>query len=319
MSFDLFSLLQAHLFKPTENNPLNNNSLSNREWWDLCIKINDSDSSPLIQAILGGLYSTNYSQAFLGGYQAAIRHLLILKGHKSASVDCFRCFCVSESRGRHPRDLQCKLNLEENGSQYLEGDKNFISEKDLVQELLILAREPSEKLRLVRLKLGQNGMDLKAGKTPKFVPDINRGEIMLNHVYINEADVFPGDGHQDYSKVFGHLEGQFVRISTLGFILKHIYPEKNETELIEQIISIIYTYVTVLESHGAKPNGQILLAGLKPNLQAIVRKIDALLKGKEIEKRPFALDWQRDQIILFADVPFQEVRKHKAWELLMTK
>lgn len=146
------------------------------------------------------------SQAFALAYQAAMLQLVPAFDPKQ-----WAAFCVSESQGNHPRQLQAQAHIDSHGTIVLNGEKTFVTHGKHAKQLVVIAKshDPDEigRLRAYLLMQGSTGVEISESRPAGILPELDHGKLLLHNA---PTTMLKGDGHSDYSKRFRLLEDQYM-------------------------------------------------------------------------------------------------------------
>lgn len=290
-------------------------------WWRQNLKSSKDFSHASDKVIFLAFHSENFACAFNVAYQFALRHLFT----QQIQDDEIACLCVSEQGGNSPALINTQLVKEQN-NYFISGEKTFITCADQVDTLFILFDDKSQiktdnakTLRVlvisdVRKIIAQQqaGFTLTVAEKSMFVPEIQKGRLKLEHFEVNTSAMLPEEGHQYYSKSFSVLEGLFIRLANVSFLLKwscyFCWPQSLKADLLAQITVL----KQILDGNPLAPQAQILLDAQARMLEQNLTQIETLVLQTPAA---FQAHWQRDKIVLFMDAPLRKQRLEKAWAL----
>lgn len=302
-------------------------------WWKKCWqKENLLPQSNLHQLVVLAFQAPNFSCAFVVAYQIALRRMFPqLPLHANLA-----CLCVSEKAGNSPKAIECAIK-----EQKINGEKTFVTCTAELDTLLIMVDDQDASISLDQnktpisssknsltktLKLLQINhvstvksrslhLSLSPFNADKFLPDIGKGNLLLNNFPIEQVDELKGDAHPTYSKPFSVLEGLCIRLAMCAHLLKwacvYHWPTSLQADLILQIFALENT----LQNSAHSATTQIVIDAQNRLLEKLIPLIDELA-----EKQPlFKVHWQRDKIALFMDFRLKEKRLNEAWIQLHTQ
>src|SRR4051812_18894114 len=177
-----------------------------------------AEDLPIDRAILAGARARKVADAFLAGYQAALRALI-----PTLPGDRLSCLCATEEGGAHPRAIATRL--ERDGAGYrLTGRKRWVTGGPLADLLLGVASTGLDdagknRLRLVRVDAHAPGVTLHPMPETPFTPEIPHAEVELAGVQLGEDALEPGDGYDRYLKPFRTVEDCHVHAAVLAYVL----------------------------------------------------------------------------------------------------
>ncbi len=172
------------------------------------------------RALWAGLHADRLAYAFVGGYGAALAQLL---ARAPRPFPARLSLCATEAGGAHPRQIATRLG-EEAGRLVLVGEKTFATLATIAEELLVVASRGASgdgwnRLCLVRVKPNAEGVEIVERPPLPFAPELPHALVRLRGVVVDDADVLPGDGYDDYLKPFRTLEDTHVLAATVGYLI----------------------------------------------------------------------------------------------------
>lgn len=271
-------------------------------------------ASPVDRALWAGVHADRIAYAFVGGYSAALARLL---GTTGRSHPPCRSLCATEAGGAHPRKIATRLD-EEGGRLILVGEKTFATLATVAEELLVVATrgidgDGRNRLRLVRVKPDAKGVEIVAKAPLPFAPELPHAVVRLRGVAVDDADVLPGDGYDDYLKPFRTLEDTHVLAATVGYLLGAARAHAFDRGVVTELASLALALVDLAGRPPGAPLTHLLLAGAF----ATLRRLGAAL-GPEWDRAPEdeRARWQRDQPILMVADGARALRTAAAWSAL---
>lgn len=302
-------------------------SLDLNKWWKSQFETVQSIEDPLDQLMLMGYNSPSFAFSFISAYQYALRHTFSgqIQGADLA------CFCVSEEKGNGPKAIKTRM-LGVSGTRKISGRKSFVTACQNVDTLLVLVNEEGSEESASISKNDQKGNLLKVAvirdaqdacrkspneiiinetKPSKFIPEIQKGELILKDFAISEGAILEGDGHQVYSKAFSKAEGLYIRLSNLAYLLKLSFCFNWPLNLSSNILSQLLALKNLIAQGTDEQSTQIMLDGCAQALDSLLVDVE-----KEVANCPedFQQLWRRDKLALFMDLHLRDARFRKAWE-----
>lgn len=271
-------------------------------------------ASPIDRAVAGGFLADRLGYAFAAGYGAAL-HALAKGGLPDDRV---AAFCATEEEGAHPRAIRTVLAQDESGKLVVHGKKRWATFAPDANELLIVAsvgldEDSRNKLRVVRVPVGAPGVTIIAMPPPPFAPEIPHAEVELSGAPVDEGDVLPGDGYDDYLKPFRTLEDVYVHAALLGYLVGVGRRSGWPKSMVERLIAAVIAARSIAELDPKSSVTHVALAGLLEEARLIGRDAGELwgLVGEEERTR-----WERDKALLSVAKNAREARREKAWKTL---
>ncbi|MBX3192982.1 MAG: acyl-CoA dehydrogenase family protein [Labilithrix sp.] len=265
-------------------------------------------SGEVERAIWGGYHTDRLGYAFAAGYAAALRRLLdhaastqgLARPFPDPPLSGHACLCATESGGAHPRAIQTKLD-KQGGALVVSGEKTYATLATLADELLVVASRGSEqggknRLRVVRVSPGAEGVTITEREPPPFAPEIPHAIVKLDGVVVESSHVLPGDGYDVYLKPFRTIEDVHVLAATVGFSMgaarAHGFGRDVETELVSLALSL----VDVGARDPSSPLTHVILAGLFGSARRLLASLDGAWTARAPEEE--RLRWERDRALL---------------------
>lgn len=273
----------------------------------------------LDRALLGGRLSENLSYAFAAGYQSAIEALFQPQALELSS------FCVSESKGNHPRAIEARLTVED-GQLHLSGYKSFVSGAGDAQRLYIacldqrighgLDAEGRPIIKVVSLAADQPGVEIESLPPLGFVPEVAHGKVRLNNVLLEPEALLPGDGYLNYVKAFRTYEDVHVLAAVTAYRLGEAIKARWPDQLVQSHLPIILGLRSLTQMDLQQPSAHIALAAVRSQLESLIQQTDSyFLKGNP---EAFAA-WQRDKVLLNVASKAHQKRTETAWKAFIGK
>lgn len=177
------------------------------------LRLDKQDSLRAVTEV--GLRCSNLSQAFALAYRCALQALLPQLDERQ-----WAAMCVTERQGNHPKDIQTQVNAD----GYVSGEKSFVTMAGLAQQLLVIAKQGEQDGRPVLKAVLVDGHQEQVAVTQMpamgMLKDIPHGALSLKEA---KGQALPGDGHEDYSKVFRMLEDAHILLAASCVILNQAY------------------------------------------------------------------------------------------------
>ena len=286
-------------------------------------------TGPVERALWAGLHADRLGYAFVGGYGAALARLVEYVGAAQgiAPGRAFPerplpprvCLCATESGGAHPRAIATRLE-EQGGALVLDGEKTFATLATVADELLVVASRGLEadgknRLCLVRVKPGAKGVEIVPRPETPFTPEIPHALVRFKGVVVENEDVLPGDGYEQWVKPFRTIEDTHVVAATVGYLQGAARAYDFGHGISAELISLSLSLIDVGARDPSAPLTHIVLAGLLGTTRRLVASLDeAWAKAPEEERTR----WFRDRPLLMVAENARSKRTDKAWKLLST-
>lgn len=254
-----------------------------RAWWEATAAERARFSTTIDRAIIGGALADRIGFAFAGGYHEALQKLVPgLQGNPAS-------LCATEDGGNHPRAIKTSLTRKSDWIYALNGKKSWATSASDSTQLLVVAStgelDGKNQLVLCTVRAGAPGVTLTTTTAP-FVPEIPHASVAFDNVAVTEADIYVGDGYDDYLKPFRTIEDIHVHGALLGYALGIC--RRRSIDLLPAISSAIATARSLDDPKS--PITHLALAGLIEQTTRIVTELESRWPPDEEFTR-----WQRDR------------------------
>lgn len=265
-------------------------------------------------AVVQGAASASVGQAFVGGYQCALRRLF--GAHAGTDPGDTVALAASEQKGGHPRAMQCTLQREGTG-WWLRGTKSFVTMGPQVERLFVVARTGTQPDGRPRLKVvsvaGQDpGLRWQKPFVAPFVPDISHCAVELD-CQVAPDFVLPGDGYLRWVKPFRTVEDLHVAAAVGGLFLYHARRYKFAEEVLEEACAWLAAGHTLAAASPTDPTTHIALAGWLRQWAVLANPTRSFWDQVPEEIRAGLL---RDWALFSVAAKAREARRSKAWDLV---
>lgn len=279
-------------------------------------------SGQVERALWAGFHADRIAYAFVGGYAAALARLVDRAGGESGSTPG-RAFpvrlslCATEIGGAHPRRIATRLD-KQGGALVLNGEKTFATLATEAEELLVVASRGLEadgrnRLRLVRVKPKAKGVEIIAKDTLPFAPELPHAVVRFVDVVVENENVLPGDGYDDYLKPFRTIEDTHVLAATVGYLLGAARAYGFDRGIVAELVSLSLSLIDVGARDPAAPLTHIILAGIFGAARRLAASLGPSWDRATEEERA---RWHRDQLILTVADGARAQRTATAWRAL---
>jgi hypothetical protein len=268
------------------------------------------------RALWAGFHADRLGYAFVGGYGAALSRLVEHVGY-DRPLPARVCLCATESGGAHPRAIATRLD-KQGGALVLDGEKTFATLATVADELLVVASRGLEadgknRLRLVRVKPGAKGVEIVPRPETPFTPEIPHAIVRFKGVVVENEDMLPGDGYEQWVKPFRTIEDTHVLAATVGYLQGATRAHGFGRDVSAELISLSLSLIDVGARDPSKPLTHLVLAGLFNTTRRLVASLDAAWEKAPEDERA---RWFRDRPLLTIAENARGKRTEKAWELL---
>jgi hypothetical protein len=261
---------------------------------------------PLEQALLTGFAATRVADAFLAGYQAALRALV-----PSLPANRPVCLCATEDGPVHPRHITTRI---EDGR--LTGKKSWVTGGPHADLLLVLANAGTDAagkndLRLVLVEAHAPGVTIVPLPETPFVPEIPHARVELHGVEIVEHAILPGDGWEGYVKPFRTVEDLHVHGAVLAYVLGVARRSGWPRGLMEELAAVLCATAALAAAEPRAQETHVALAGVIALGRRLLDAAEPHWERVEPEERD---RWRRDRRLLDVAEKARQARTAAAWE-----
>jgi hypothetical protein len=279
------------------------------------------------RALWAGFHADRLGYAFVGGYGAALARLVdhvgqsqgVAPGHAfpERPLPANLAFCATEAGGAHPRAIATRLD-KQGGALVLDGEKTFATLATVADELLVVASRGIEadgknRLRIVRVKPNAKGVEIVPRPDTPFAPEIPHALVRFKSVVVENEDMLPGDGYEQWVKPFRTIEDTHVIASVIGYLQGAARAHDFGHDVSAELISVALSLIDVGARDPSKPLTHIVLAGILGTTRRLVAALDSSWEKAPEEERA---RWMRDRPILMVAENARGKRMDAAWERL---
>jgi len=279
------------------------------------------------RALWAGFHADRLGYAFVGGYSAALARLFEHVGQAQGTpagrafperpLPAHVCLCATESGGAHPRSIATRLD-KQGGALVLDGEKTFATLATVADELLVVASRGLEadgknRLRIVRVKPNAPGVEIVPRPETPFTPEIPHAIVRFKGVVVENDEMLPGDGYEQWLKPFRTIEDTHVLAATVGYLQGATRAHGFGHDVSAELVSLSLSLIDVGARDPSKPLTHIVLAGLFSATRRLVASLDTAWEQAPEEERT---RWFRDRPLLTIAENARGKRTDKAWERL---
>lgn len=276
------------------------------------------------RALWAGFHADRLGYAFVGGYGAALSRLVEHVGQAQGlpagrafperPLPPHVCLCATESGGAHPRAIATRLD-KQGGALVLEGEKTFATLATVSDELLVVASRGIEadgknRLRIVRVKPNADGVEIIPRPETPFTPEIPHAVVRFKGVVVENEDMLPGDGYEQWLKPFRTIEDTHVLAATVGYLQGAARTHGFGRDVSAELVSLSLSLIDIGARDPGMPLTHIVLAGLFSATRRLVASLGtAWEKAPEDERAR----WLRDLPLLSIAENARSKRTDNAW------
>lgn len=253
-------------------------------------------------AMRAGLAAPSVGFAFAAGYQCALRRLFPELGSSLVAL------CATEADGVHPRAIKTTL-----ADGALRGEKRYVSLGSWAEQLLVIAREPTDVdgrpvLRSVLLDAKAPGLLLTDAPPAKFAPEIPHAALVLDGAV---GRLLPGDGYATVLKPFRTLEDIFVSAAVYAHALRLLRLGEAPQVAIENALSLLAALHALSARDANAPGTHLALAGLLRAGKRFLGSLDPIVAVLGSDAHD---NWRRDLALLSVAEEARTQRTKAAWK-----
>lgn len=271
-------------------------------------------TQPLERAMVGGFMADRLAFAFLAAYQAALQQHFPFLDPAQLSA-----FCVSEQGGSKPKAMNTHMRAAGQG-YLLNGAKTFVTCANHAQCLLVAVCEGLDdtdrpQIKIVVLNAKDAGLMIQEDKVLPFMPELQRGRLVLNDCYCPAEAVLPGDGYALHVKPFSPLEAFFVMAAGTGYLLSLARQYDWPDAFVEQCVCLLHAIQSADFDRPENIVNPLLLNALRQQLKSLIEQSEDPGYWHSVDEQTQAR-WLRDKgILLFSDRA-HTLRLERAWQQL---
>ncbi len=286
------------------------------------------------RALWGGFHADRLGYAFVAGYWAALSRLfehaarmvpVAGRPFLDRPLPAKLSLCATEAGGGHPRAIATRLD-KQGGALVLNGEKTFATMATMADELLVVASRGIEadgknRLRLVRVKPTAKGVTVTRRPETPFTAEIPHAVVRFTDVVVENEDVLPGDGYEQWLKPFRTIEDTHVLAATIGYLQGAGRAHGWAREALAELVSTSLALIDVGARDPDAPLTHVILAGVFGGARRLATSLDpewtkASAAGSAGEAEHAR--WTRDRPILQVADVVREKRTEAAWTRLST-
>jgi len=283
------------------------------QWWPRHRAIAREHPDPIHQAIIGGFVADRAGWAFASGYQAALRALF-----PDVPADRICALCVTEADGNSPKAI--KSSLRKNGSGWiLDGAKRWTTLGPEGALFFVAARDEAAStmrpsIRIARVDSTAKGLKIENMPAAKFVPEVPHARLQFENLAVNETDILPGDGYDQYVKPFRTVEDIHVQAAVLAYLMREGQRLSWPPHWLERLSALLAALGKLSDMPASHAETHIALAGALTIGAGLIGETEAFWLKSASD--PATLRWRRDRELLQVAGKARELRTQRAWEKL---
>ena len=268
-------------------------------------------NDPFTRLVRAATLAGSQANATIAGHQAAIRRLF-----PTTPQDAVTAFCVSESRGPHPRYIETKLS-QSDGQWHITGEKMWGTMAPAATILYVAASsgfsDGQNQLTMVGVHAQQASItqiplppERQAGAVPICDLKFERTSVHKNHL-------FEGDAYTKYIKPFRLIEDVFSTVAMQIALLRLGHQTGLSHARREDLVGLIVQGHAISES-GMDSTGDLLL--ITSYLRASQNHWERITDDWDQASEAVHQHWQPNHKILTVAARAREQRRQNAWQAL---
>lgn len=271
------------------------------------------------RALWSGFHADRIGYAFIGGYTSALAKLVSTVEQLDRPLSGRVCLAATESGGGHPKAIKSRLD-KQGGALVLNGEKTFATLAMEAEEMLVVASRGQEaegknRLRVVRVKPTAKGVTMTARPETPFTPEIPHAIVKFEDVIVENEDVLPGDGYDQYLKPFRTIEDTHVLAATVGYLAGAGRTYGFSREVSAECVSLALSLIDIGAREATKPLTHVVLAGIFASAKRFIGALgDEWAKAEQAERDR----WFRDLAILMVAEGVRAKRTERAFDTVVT-
>ncbi len=283
------------------------------DWWPRHRAIARDHADPIHQAIVGGFVADRVGWAFASGYQAALHALF-----PDAPADRICALCVTEADGNSPKAI--KSSLRQTGDDWvLNGSKRWTTLGPEGALFFVAARDEAASAARVRIRIAKvdskaEGLKIESMPATKFVPEVPHARLRFENLKVEEAEILPGDGYDEYVKPFRTVEDIHVQAAVLSYLMREGQRLSWPQDWLERLSALLAALGKLSDMPASHAETHIALAGALAIGAGLIGETEAFWQAAAAD--PAALRWRRDRELLKIAGGAREQRTRRAWERL---
>jgi len=283
------------------------------EWWRRHRTIALEHADPIHQAIVGGFVADRVGWAFASGYQAALRALF-----PDAPADRLCAFCVTEADGNSPKAIRSSLT--KSGDAWrLDGAKRWTTLGPEGALFFVAARDEAASaarpaIKLVKVPSGAPGLKIETMPATRFVPEVPHARLQFENLAVQDADILPGDGYDEYVKPFRTIEDIHVQAAVLSYLMREGQRLGWPQDWLERLSALIAALGKLSDMPASHAETHIALSGALAIGTGLIGETETFWLKSAAD--PAARRWQRDKDLLKVAGQAREQRTQRAWDQL---
>jgi hypothetical protein len=283
------------------------------DWWPRHRAIAAGNADPIHQAVIGGFVADRAGWAFASGYQAALRALF-----PDAPADRICALCVTEADGNAPKAIKSSLK-KAGGGWLLNGSKRWTTLGPDGALFFVAARDEAASaqrpaIRIVRVSSGAPGLKIQVMPQTNFVPEVPHAQLEFKNLGIEETEILPGDGYDQYVKPFRTVEDIHVQAALLSYLMREGQRLSWPQGWLERLSALLAAMGKLADMPPAHAETHIALAGALAISGGLIAETEPFWEAAAGD--PAAARWKRDRELLKVAGSAREQRTRRAWENL---
>ena len=148
----------------------------------------------------------------------------------------------------------------------------------------------------------------------KFVPEVPHAQLQFANLQLEESEILPGDGYDQYVKPFRTVEDIHVQAAVLSYLMREGQRLSWPESWLERLSALLASLGKISDMPASHAETHIALAGALSIGAGLIGETDEFWKKTSAD--PAALRWARDRALLKVAETAREQRLKRAWETL---
>lgn len=267
-----------------------------------------TSTDPFERLLLSSLRAGSHANAAISGHQAAIRRLF-----PATPQDAICAFCVSESKGPHPRFIETRLT-QEHDSWSVTGKKMWGTMAPAASILYVAAStgviDGQNQLSMVAVDAVQSSVIQHPLPAERQVGGLPICDLSFEQSPVRDNLLFEGDAYTQYIKPFRLIEDVYGTLATQIALLRMGPESALSHSHREDLLALILQGHVISETTMDSPAHMLLISSY---LSASQAHWQHLMTNWHNASSAAQENWQPQQPILTVAAKAREQRRLNAW------
>jgi alkylation response protein AidB-like acyl-CoA dehydrogenase len=225
---------------------------------------------------------------------------------------------VTEADGNSPKAI--KSSLRKDGAHWLlNGAKRWSTLGPDGSLFFVAARDEAASAERARIRIAKvdsktRGLKIETMPAPNFVPEVPHARLQFENLAVNDADILPGDGYDEYVKPFRTVEDIHVQAAVLAYLMREGQRLRWPQDWLERLSALLAALGKLSDMPASHAETHIALAGALAIGAVLIGETEGFWPRSAAD--PAALRWRRDKELLKVAGQARALRTQRAWEKL---